>query len=115
MTFFSEFDAALEKLQLKHNLEIALKPVNNPYIEIFEGESEISTLIGSLTSDSNLDDLKKHTPYTEEDKTKKQKVDKEYDDLKIALNSEDKQIKALQRIKIQIENIKKNLSAINTY
>jgi len=115
LTLFSEFNATLEKLQQKINTEISLKPVSNPYIEIFEGQSEIKTLIDSLSSNSNLNDLKKRATFSEKDKIEKLKIDKEYDDLRIALNSKDKQIETLQRVKTQIERIEKNLSAINTY
>lgn len=115
LTLFSEFNSALEKLQNKINEEIRQKPVANPYADIFEGESEINTFINSLSSKSNLEDLKKHTPFSEQDKTDKKKIEKDYDDLKIALSTKDKQVKALQNIKTQIEKVEKNLKAINTY
>ncbi len=115
LTLFSEFNSALERLQNKINDEISKKPVNNPYIEIFEGESEISTFINSLSAESSIEDLKKHIPFTEEDKTNKQKAEKGYDDLKIALSTKDKQVKVLQNIKTQIEKIEGNLKNINKY
>jgi len=115
LTLFSEFNSALEKLQNKINEEINKKNIANPYKEIFEGESDISTFINLFSAKSKIDDLKKHTPFTEQDKTDKKKIEKDYDDLKIALSSKDKQIKDLQNVKTQIEKVEKNLKAINTY
>jgi len=115
LTLFSEFNSALEKLQNKINEEIRLKPIANLYIDIFEGESEINTLVNSLSSKSNIDDFKKHIPFSEQDKTDKEKIEKDYDALKIALSSKDKQIRDLNSIKTQIEKVEKNLETINTY
>ena len=115
LTLFSEFNSALEKLQSNINDEITKKPVANPYTEIFEGESEINTLINSLSAKSNIEDFKKHIPFTEEDKANKQKAEKDYDDLKLALSTKDKQIKDLQKIKTQIEKVEENLKTINKY
>jgi hypothetical protein len=115
LTLFSEFNSALEKLQNKINEEIRKKPVANPYADIFEGESEINTFINSLSSKSKLDDLKKNTPFSEQDKTDKKKIENDYDDIKIALSTKYKQVKALQSIKTQIEKVEKNLKVINTY
>ena len=115
LTLFSEFNTALEKLQSRINDEISKKPVTNPYAEIFEGESEISTYINSLSAKSNIADLKKHIPFTEEDKNNKLKAEKEYDDLKLALSTKGKQIKDLHNIKTQIEKVEENLKTINQY
>ncbi len=115
LTLFSEFNSALEKLQNKVNVEIRLRPIANPYISIFNGDSEISILVNSLSSKSNLENLKKHIPFSEQDKMDKKKTEKDYDDLKITLSSKDKQIKELEIIKTQIEKVEKNLKIINKY
>lgn len=115
LALFSEFNSALEKLQNKINEEINKKNTANPYIEIFEGESEISKFINSLSSKSNIADLKKHIPFTEEDKNNKQKAEKDLDDLKLSLSTKDKHVKALQNVRTLIEKVEENLKTINKY
>lgn len=72
LRLFNVFNAALEKLNIRLNGDIQTKSLANPFAEndIFQGESEIKTFLTSLTHSSNLDELKKHLPYTAEEKTK---------------------------------------------
>ncbi|MBU8893024.1 MAG: AAA family ATPase [Bacteroidales bacterium] len=117
LTLFAEFNSALEKLQSKLLSEIQLKPIHNPFSDddIFPGESIIKTFLSSLDHNSKLDELKKQIPFTEEDKIQKTKIDKEYDDLKIALSQKDKELKSLRDIKKQLAGRKQNLDTINKY
>lgn len=117
LQLFNEFNAALEKLNGKLNSDIQSKSIANPFADddIFQGESEIKTWLIQLSHNSKLEDLGVHLPYTEEDKTKKAQLDKEYDDLKVALAQKDKALKELQTIKSQIEARKKNLETLNLW
>lgn len=117
LTLFSEFNGALEKLQAKLSSEIQLRPIHNPFAEddIFQDESEIKTFLTNLSHKSNLEELKKHLPFTEDDRRQKAEKEKAYDDLKIALSQKDKSIKALKSIKVQLAERKKHLEIINQY
>ncbi len=117
LNLFSEFNAALEKLQAKLISDIQLRPIHNPFAadDIFQGESEIKTFLTKLSHSSNLEELKKHLPFTDDDKTKKAEKEKAYDDLKIDLSQKDKSLKALRNIKLQLADRKKNLETINQY
>lgn len=115
LRLFSEFNAALEKLNDRLQTEIRTKNIANPFADddIFQGESEIKTFLCSLSHNSNLDELKKHLPFTEEENKKKAEIEKKYDDLKISLSQKDKALKELYNIKLQLAVKKKNLESIN--
>lgn len=117
LKLFNEFNTSLEKVNIRLNSQIQAKSTVNSFAEddIFQGESTIKTFLISLSHASNLDELKKHLPYTEEEKTKKVELDKNYDDLKIALGQKDKALKELQNIKIQLASRKKNLEVLNLW
>ncbi len=117
LQLFNEFNAALEKLNGKLNIEIQSKSTANPFADddIFQAESEIKTLLIQLSHNSKLEDLNAHLPYNEEEKAKKVQLDKEYDDLKIALAQKDKASKELQTIKAQLAARKQTLVNTNTW
>ena len=95
LRLFVEFNAALEKLNYLLSCEIKANNIENPFADddIFQGESEIKTFLVSLSHNSNLVGLKKHLPFTDEEKTKKAEIEKRYDDLKISLSQKDKALK----------------------
>lgn len=117
LRLFNEFNTALENLNSRLITEIRTKNIANPFADedIFQGESEIKTFLSSLSHNSNLEDLKKHLPFTEEEKTKKAEIEKRYDDLKISLSQKDKALKELRNIKTQLAARKKNLETINLW
>ena len=113
----NEFNSALEKLNTKLNLEVQKKNTANPFAEddIFQGESEIKTFLTQLSHISKLEELKAHLPYTEDEKARKIELEKEYDDLKVALAQKDKALKELRNIKTQLAARKQNLINTNTW
>lgn len=117
LQLFNEFNTALERLNGKLNIEIQSKNIANPFTDddIFQGESEIKTWLIQLSHNSRLLDLNAHLPYSEEEKVRKVQLDKEYDDLKIALAQKDKALKELQTIKAQLAARKQNLVNTNTW
>jgi ABC-type transport system involved in cytochrome c biogenesis ATPase subunit len=117
LQLFNEFNAALEKLNVKLNIDIQTKSTANPFADddIFQGESELKTFLTQLSHNSKLEELKAHLPYTDEEKEKKTQLDKQYDDLKVALAQKDKALKELQSIKTQLADRKKNLETQNLW
>ncbi|MFW5887780.1 MAG: AAA family ATPase, partial [Bacteriovoracia bacterium] len=117
LRLFNEFNTALENLNNRLFTEIRTKNIANPFADedIFQGESEIKFFLSSLSHNSNLEDLKKHLPFIEEEKTKKAGIEKKYDDLKISLSQKEKALKELRNIKTQLTARKKNLETINLW
>lgn len=117
LQLFNEFNVALERLNGKLNIEIQSKSIANPFADddIFQGESIIKTKLIQLSHNSKLEELNAHLPYSEEEKIKKVQLDKEYDDLKVALAQKDKALKELQTIKAHLAARKQNLVNTNTW
>lgn len=117
LQLFNEFNAALEKLNAKLYSNIQTKNVANPFADddIFQGESEIKTFLYHLSHNSKLEDLKAHLPITDDEKVNKTQLDKQYDDLKIALAQKDKSLNELQNIKTQLVARKNSLETLNLW
>jgi ABC-type Mn2+/Zn2+ transport system ATPase subunit/predicted XRE-type DNA-binding protein len=117
LRLFNEYNTSLEKLFTRLQKEIDTKNIINVFAEddIFPGESEIKTFLSSLSSKSKLDNLKKHLPFTEEDKLNKYETEKKYDDLKISIAQKDKAIKDLKNIKQLLEAKRKILKNLNLW
>lgn len=117
LQLFNEFNAALEKLNANLLSDIQTKNTANPFADddIFQGESEIKTFLTQLSYNSKLEELKAHLPYTDEEQANKTQLDKEYDDLKVALAQKDKSLKELKSIKMQLAARKKNLETLNLW
>ena len=64
---------------------------------------------------SNIDDLKKHTPFSDEDKVEKKKIQKEYDELFLASKGKEKELKNLEAIKKQLGENKTSIEILNKY
>ncbi|HHQ6624995.1 TPA: AAA family ATPase [Serratia fonticola] len=117
LQLFNEFNAALEKLNTKLRNDILTKNTANPFSDddIFQGDSEVKIFLTQLSHNSKLEDLNAHLPYTNDEKENKSKLDREYDDLKIALAQKDNALKELKTIKTQLALRKTNLVKLNVW
>ena len=84
-------------------------------MDLFEGPSIIKTLIETLSARTDLNALKKYTPFSEEDKNQKLIVQKEFDEKLIASKSKEKEIGRLSSIKQLLLTNKQAVSNINAY
>lgn len=115
LSFFGDFTLAVNRIEVKLNADVAFKQSSNDFADLFEGESEIKTLIENLSDKTKIDDLKKHTPFSEDDKTKKAEVVKQYDELLLASKGKEKEIKTLETAKQLITTNKTNIEALNKH
>lgn len=118
LSFFADFTEAINTVETKLKNDITNKKSGINLIDLislFEGESEIKTFIQEISSKTKIDDLKKLTPFSAEDKTEKEKIEKQYDDIFLASKERESEIKNLGEIKkLLIENRIK-IEAINCY
>lgn len=115
LSFFGDFTLAVNRVEAKLNADVTLKQSSNDFADLFEGESEIKTLIENLSDKTKIDDLKKYTPFSEEDKTKKAEVVKQYDELLLASKGKEKEMKTLETVKQLITTNKGNIEALNKH
>jgi thymidylate kinase len=67
------------------------------------------TIVQNLSAKTRIDDLRKFTPFSDEDKTKKEATQKQYDELLLASKGKEKEIKSLESIKSLLAKISKQL------
>lgn len=113
LSFFAEFTDAIKLVEEKLADDIRLKQSPNNFADLFDGESEIKTLIETLSAVTKINDIKKYIPFSDEDKTQKTDVIAKYDDLLLASKSKEKEIKTLEGIKQLISTNKKSIETLN--
>lgn len=116
LSFFSEYTNAVIQVEQKLSTDISTKDSGNTADDlsaIFDGESEIKTIVENLNAQSSIENLKKHTPFSDNDKAEKEKIQKQYDELLLA--SKGKALKNLEAIKNQLGENKTSIETLNRY
>jgi energy-coupling factor transporter ATP-binding protein EcfA2 len=118
LSFFAEFTSAIIRVEEKLNTDIQTKQTGNTANDLsalFDGNSEIKTLVQNLKAETNINDLKKYTPFSEEDKTQKEALQKQYDELLLASKGKEKEIKNLESVKSLLAQNKLAIEKLNQY
>lgn len=118
LSFFADYTNAINRVEQKLNMDIAKKTSGNTandLSDLFEGDSEIKQVIQSLNAQTIIGDLKKFVPYSEEDKTCKTEIQKQYDEFLLASKGKEKEIKSLKNIKRLLEENKTSIKTLNQY
>ena len=113
LVFFSEFTDALKKIEHKLNAEMTCKKSSNIYIDLFDGESEIKTIIENLSYNTKIEDLKKFIPISRTELEKKKITERKYNNLLISSKRKTKEISDLENIKSLIKSNKKLIDSLN--
>lgn len=118
LNFFAEYTNAVIRVEQKLNTDIATKNSGNTADDLsalFDGESEIKAIVQNLNALTNIDNLKKHTPFSDEDKAEKEKIQKKHDELLLASKGKEKELKNLEAIKKQLGENKTSIETLNKY
>lgn len=115
LSFFADYTNAIIRVEQKLNAEIAIKQSPNDFSVWFDSNSKIKTLVENLNAETKIDDLKKHTPFSDEDKTQKEAIQKQYDDLLLASKGKEEKIKNLEKIKSLLTQNKQEIEKLNQY
>ncbi len=115
LSFFSDFTQAITRVEEYLNDDIDLKSGTNNFPLLFEGDSPIKTFLNTLSKDSDINELKKHHPYSEEDKADKKKCQEEHDNLFVALKSQGTQIESYNKLIALLKASKLALESLNAY
>lgn len=116
LSCFADYTNAIIRVEQKLNADIQAKQSGNTANELadlFDGDSEIKTIVQQLNAQTNIDDLRKYIPFSDEDKTKKETVQKQYDELLLASKGKDKEIKKLESIKDLLTQNKQAIEKLN--
>lgn len=118
LSFFAEYTNAVIQVEQKLNAEITTKNSGNTADDLsalFDGDSEIKTIVQSLNAQTNINDLKKHTPFSDKDQVEKEKIQKQYDELLLASKGKEKVLKRFEAIKKQLSENKASIDNLNKY
>ncbi|PGH41655.1 MAG: hypothetical protein CRN43_00540 [Candidatus Nephrothrix sp. EaCA] len=118
LNFFEDFIEAVKNVENKLHTDVGDKRTGFSLEDLsglLEGESEIKTVVQNLNAQTEIDDLQKYTPFSEEDKAEKVKIEKQYDDLYLASKGEEKEIRTLGNIKNLLAENKKIIEIINQH
>ncbi len=118
LSFFADYTNAIIRVEQKLNADIQAKQIGNTANDLsalFDGNSEIKALVQNLNANTNIDDLKKHTPFSDEDKSQKEAIQKQYDELLLASKGKEKEIKTLENIKNLLVQNKQKIEKLNQY
>lgn len=118
LSFFAEFTSAINRVENKLLTDISSKNSGNTADDLsalFEGESEIKNIVQNLNAQTNIEDLKKYTPFTDDYKAQKEKIQKEYDELLLISKGKEKEIKKLEAIEKQLRVNKTSIETLNKF
>lgn len=118
LSFFSDYTNAIILVEQKLNAEIQSKQTGNTANDLstlFDGNSEIKTLVQNLKAETKIEDLKKHTPFSDEDKNQKGAIQKQYDELFLASKGKEKEIKNLESIKSLLVQNKQAIEKLDQF
>ena len=118
LSFFADYTNAIIRVEQKLIADIQTKQSGytaNDLSALFDGNSEIKMLVQNLKAETKIDDLKKYTPFSDEDKSQKEAIQKQYDELLLASKGKEKEIKNLEGIKSLLAQNKQAIEKLNQY
>lgn len=118
LSFFAQYTDAVNRVEQKLNAEINTKNLvntTNNLAYLFNGDSDIKTTVQTLNAQTNIEDLKKYTPFSDEDKTKKAATQTRYDELLLASKGKEKEISNLESIKRLLVQNKQAIEKLNQF
>lgn len=115
LNYFASFTDGIRRLEAKVNAEAGKRSSENMFPALFDGTSEIKAIIEKLSGKTNLADIKKYVPYTEEDKKMKDAAQKTYDDFSIGTKNKEREKAGITKIKSAFETSKQHAVNLNKF
>jgi len=118
LSFFADYTNAIVNVEQKLNNDIQAKRLGSTADDLsamFDGDSEIKTIVLCLSAETSIDDLKKYTPFSDEDKIQKEGIQKQYDELLLASRGKEKEIRNLESIKGLLAQSKQSIESLNPF
>lgn len=119
LSFFADFTNII--IQIEDLLDTALKEKRTETTSIdlsvlFDGYSEIKTIIENMNAQTNIEEIKKkYTPFSDEDRCKLTEIQKQYDDILLASKGKEKEIQKLEEINLLLKKSKQEIEIINSF
>lgn len=116
LNFFADYIEAIKRVEEKLNADIQKKQLGNTatdLADLFDNDSEIKVFVQNLNAETTSDDLQKYIPFSDEDKARKESLQKQYDELLLASKGKEKEIKKLENLKILLSQNKEAIEKLN--
>ncbi|GMO14638.1 MAG: AAA family ATPase [Termitinemataceae bacterium] len=116
LSFFALFADAINKVEQKLTMEQQSKKSGNTLadlIDLFEGESDIKECLKTISSSTNIEEIKKYIPFSEQDGIAKNDINKKYDELLLMTKNKEKEIEMLKKISELLNENKSLVEKIN--
>ena len=113
LDFFADLIESFKKVEDKLTADITVKSTPKDYPSLFDGESDIKSSLNTLSAKTNIADLKKLIPITEEEKTKRSSLEEQ----KVQLQAlkKDKEIADLNVYKTLLTTLKTSITGNNKF
>lgn len=115
LSFFGNITELIRKMENKLSADVIQRQSINNFSELFDGLSEIKTLLSNLSGKTDIKVLKKFTPFTEADKKEKEEKQKKYDEIILALRNKEKETSTLSNLSQLIANSKQSILNLNRF
>ena len=118
LSFFADFTNAINRVKEKLSADIQDKQSGYSaadLADLFEKDSEIKAFVQTLNAETKSEDLGKYTPFSDEDKTQKKNKQKQCDELQLAINGKEKEVKKLEEIKRLLLQNKQKIESLNQH
>ncbi|WFP48925.1 AAA family ATPase [Methylomonas sp. EFPC3] len=113
LDFFGDLIEAFKKIEEKITADITNKSVTKDYPSLFDGESDIKNVLNTLSAKTQIDDLKKLIPITEEEKKKRSELEEQMAQLQTL--KKDKEIADLNDYKELLTTLKISIADNNKF
>jgi energy-coupling factor transporter ATP-binding protein EcfA2 len=119
LSFFADFTDAISQIEDLLDTAVREKRTLTAQIDLadlFEGYSEIKSIIENLNAQTNIEDIKeKYTPFSVEDRNKLKEIQIQYDDLLLVSKGKEKEIQKLDEINLLLKKSKQDIEKINSF
>jgi energy-coupling factor transporter ATP-binding protein EcfA2 len=115
MDFFGGLSSGFETLKGMLIDEIGNQSTPKDFTELFEGNSDIKTLIGEISFESEIDNFNKHTPFTDEDKNSRTNEEEKRIELEAIKKNKEGQIKNLETINKALKKLMLDIDSNNLF
>jgi ABC-type transport system involved in cytochrome c biogenesis ATPase subunit len=113
LDFFADLIEAFKKIEEKITADISNKSTTKDYSSLFDGESEIKNVLNTLSAKTQIDDLKKLIPITEEEKKNRSELEEQKAQLQTL--KKDKEIADLNAYKALLTTLKTSIADNNKF
>lgn len=113
LNIFLGLSNAFKKIEEKLASDISTKNTPMDYASLFDGESDIKSILMGLTAKTKIEELKVHLSYSEEDRLYKKELEEQK--AQLLTLKKDKEISALEEKKVLVNELKDTINKNNNY